>query len=98
MEIGKLWFDHSGLRFATRVHDASRRHDDKFARPPNRCYVNPASLGEGAKAFSLNLSRSSPAPPHSLPLLGGDRRTKAQLNPPAELALGVSKGSNLRKI
>ena len=54
MKIGLLWYDDSQVDLATKVREAAQRYEEKYGKPPNRCYVNPASLPEGEKAFSLN--------------------------------------------
>lgn len=54
MKIGLLWYDDSQVDLAIKVREAAQRYEEKFGEPPNRCYVNPASIPQGAKAFSLN--------------------------------------------
>jgi len=54
VKIGLLWYDDSEMDLATKVQEAAQRYEEKFGRRPNTCYVHPASLPEGEKAFSLN--------------------------------------------
>jgi len=46
LEVGLLWYDDSQTDFAAKVLEAAERYEEKFGRPPNRCYVHPQSLPE----------------------------------------------------
>jgi hypothetical protein len=46
LEVGLLWYDDSPTDFAAKVSAAAERYEEKFGRPPNRCYVHPECLPE----------------------------------------------------
>jgi hypothetical protein len=46
MTVGLLWFDNdSGRDLAAKVARAAAHYQVRFGRPPQICYVNPATLG-----------------------------------------------------
>jgi len=45
--IGLLWFDASKKKdLATKIAEAAKRHQVKYGRRPNICYVNETMLGQ----------------------------------------------------
>jgi len=82
MEIGLLWYDDSKADFAAKVEEAAQRHEDKFGRRPNTCYVNPASLPGEGKQLRLNgikvLTKPSVLPDHFWVGVQGRKRSRKQ--------------------
>jgi hypothetical protein len=47
VKIGLLWYDDSGLDFATKVQYAAERYREKYGKTPNCVYVHPSTeIGE----------------------------------------------------
>lgn len=65
MEVGLLWYDDSKTDFATKVHEAAERYEEKFGRKPNRCYVHPDCLPEdGFSKDGIKILTSPGVLPH----------------------------------
>jgi hypothetical protein len=56
LEVGLLWYDDSKADFATKVHEAAQRYEEKFGDKPNCCHVNPQGLpGDAPRANGVRL-------------------------------------------
>ncbi len=66
MTVGLLWYDNDPKRsLEDKIEAGAQRYLAKFGRPPNTCYVHPASLGpERVQVQGLTVLGSQHVLPH----------------------------------
>jgi hypothetical protein len=56
MQIGLLWYDDDPRKsLDSKIEQAAERYRQKYGRPPNACYVNPALAADGARCGGVRI-------------------------------------------